>query len=344
MLDFDTLFRDLDDIGLGTWREPLESVLRVRLADGVHGHLAEWREIVRQLPAAQSMSVSPAPDAIVLSGEHLSSADAGQVRKLLQGLVPWRKGPFRIQNIELDAEWRSDLKWNRIKDHISPLAGRNVLDVGSGNGYYAFRMLSAGAAHVIGIDPGVLFVCQFLALKKMAGIQAVHVLPLRLQDLPSASGVFDTTFSMGVLYHQRDPHAHLAQLRESLRPGGELVLETLVLPGHENEVIEPGNRYARMRNVWHLPTVTALESWLRQAGFAGIQVLGVSTTTTDEQRTTAWMPFESLAEALDPDDPTRTIEGLPAPARAIVTCDTSPASARSKVFLPHRCAARDRNT
>jgi len=45
-------------------------------------------------------------------------------------------------------------------------------------------------------------------------------------------------------------------------------------------------------------------------------VVDVSPTTPDEQRTTDWMTFHSLKDFLDPDDPTRTIEGYPGPIRA----------------------------
>jgi tRNA (mo5U34)-methyltransferase len=37
-----------------------------------------------------------------------------------------------------------------------------------------------------------------------------------------------------------------------------------------------------------------------------------------EQRRTTWMPFESLAHALDRNDPSRTVEGYPAPRRVAI--------------------------
>jgi tRNA (mo5U34)-methyltransferase len=161
---------------------------------------------------------------------------------------------------------------------------------------------------------------EFLAINHFMTVPSVVVLPLRLDELPAARNLFDTTFSMGVLSHQREPLKHLQALRTTLRPGGELVLETLVLPGAESEVRQPVDRYARMRNVWHLPTAMAVEDWLRQAEFRDIRLIDVTATTVLEQRSSEWMPFQSLAEALDPDDPGLTIEGLPAPTRALFTC------------------------
>ena len=180
-------------------------------------------------------------------------------------------------------------------------------------------MRRAGAAAVIGVDPTLLFAMQFLAVNVFAHDAHVFILPCRLEETPPAGGAFDTTFSMGVLYHQRDPLAHLERLAESLRPGGQLVLETLFLPGDEPRAETPPDRYARMRNVWLLPTVPQLVRWLEDTGYADIDIVDRSITTTDEQRSTAWMRFESLREALDPSDSSRTVEGWPAPRRVIVT-------------------------
>ena len=320
MLDTKALFRDLDKIGLSNWRDVLTPVLCARMADRAHGNLAQWKKILEELPAADGAWTVPDRDTLVIAEPKVAIEEADRIRHLLPGFIPWRKGPFDVHGITLDAEWRSDMKWNRIRTAIAPLAGRNVLDVGCGNGYYAFRMKLAGAARIIGIDPTLLFVCQFLALKKMSGATSLHVLPLRLHELPIQSKSFDTTFSMGVLYHRRDPASHLIELRDTLRPGGELVLETLILTGDEQKVLQPKDRYARMRNVWHIPSIPALRTWLQEAGLENIQVADISTTTIDEQRTTTWMPFESLADALHPVDASRTIEGHPAPVRAVLTC------------------------
>ena len=318
MLDEDALFADLAAMGLGAWRAALTPILTERLAAGVHGHLAEWRTLLTELPAPEAPVADLDRAAVTLRDARLPAIDREWLHDMLMRLVPWRKGPFDLFGIRIDSEWRSDLKWERVRRGISALGGRSVLDVGCGNGYYAMRMLGAGAARVIGIDPTLLFVVQFLAIRKLGAITGAHVLPLRLEDLPQGVRAFDTAFSMGVLYHRRDPLAHLRELHGMLRGGGELVLETLVVPGEVVEVLEPGDRYARMRNVWHLPTVAALQGWLGDAGFADLRLIDVTATTPVEQRSTEWMPYESLAEALDPQDRGLTLEGLPAPRRAIL--------------------------
>ncbi|WP_134627136.1 DUF1698 domain-containing protein, partial [Pseudomonas aeruginosa] len=92
--------------------------------------------------------------------------------------------------------------------------------------------------------------------------------------------------------------------------------ETLVVEGDASTVLVPEDRYAQMRNVWFLPSVAALELWLRRAGFADARCVDVSLTSVEEQRSTEWMRFQSLPEFLDPQDRSRTVEGLPAPMRA----------------------------
>ena len=293
-----TLACVLGKLQLEHWLEPLQTLIKERMSPSAHGDFTRWQDAVTGL---------------------LSASGVAETRALLLQLAPWRKGPFDVGGVHIDAEWRSDLKWQRVEGAIEPLAGRRVLDVGCGNGYYALRMADAGAAAVLGIDPTLLYVMQFLAVTTHMEQAPVAVLPLRLHELPEACHAFDTTFSMGVLYHQRSPLEHLSQLRASLRPGGQLVLETIFIPGEESYACTPADRYARMRNVWLLPTIAELSTWLRRTGFRDVEIVDTAVTTSEEQRSTKWMSFESLAEALDPQDPTRTVEGWPAPRRVVAT-------------------------
>jgi tRNA (mo5U34)-methyltransferase len=242
-----------------------------------------------------------------------------ELETALRGLHPWRKGPYSLFGVNIDTEWRSDFKWNRFAHAIDSLEGRRVLDVGCGSGYHCWRMKGAGAAEVIGIDPTPLFVLQFKAIQHYLNIDTVHVLPLTLEQLPPKLKAFDTTFSMGVLYHRRSPIDHLTDLRDTLVSGGQLVLETLVVEGDEDAVFVPPDRYARMGNVWFLPSPSALMKWISKVGFIDVTLIDVSETTVAEQRSTDWMTFYSLSNFLDSADHNKTVEGHPAPMRAIVT-------------------------
>jgi tRNA (mo5U34)-methyltransferase len=296
-LNFPALWHRLAGLGLESWQAALEPRIRTCLSDKAHGDFAHWQHILDALPEP--------------------GADAERLRELLLALSPWRKGPFEVDGVTIDAEWRSNLKWDRLKDKIEALEGRAVLDVGCGNGYYALQMHAAGARTVIGVDPTLLYVMQFLAIERYCQTNSVFALPLRLDQLPQGSRAFDTCFSMGVLYHQRSPIDHLLQLRSSLRQGGQLVLETMFVPGEEAFSCNPAERYARMRNVWFLPTIAELQTWLRRSGYLDIEIIDESITTPEEQRSTEWMQFESLREALSPDNPEWTVEGWPAPRRVI---------------------------
>jgi tRNA (mo5U34)-methyltransferase len=296
LFDYPALWRCLADIGCDDWQASLELLIRGRLSDDAHGDFWRWREAVEQL-------------------------GAGDTREQLLALHPWRKGPFDLDGVIIDSEWRSDLKWERLDGEIESLEGRNVLDVGCGNGYYALRMREAGARAVIGVDPTILYVMQFLAVQRFERAEDIFALPLRLDELPQNARKFDTAFSMGVLYHQRSPLQHLKELKGMLRQGGQLVLETIYIRGEESFASTPPRRYARMRNVWLLPTIAEMTTWLARTGFTNIEIIDQSVTTVDEQRSTEWMHFESLAEALDPANSDRTIEGWPAPRRVIAVAN-----------------------
>jgi tRNA (mo5U34)-methyltransferase len=185
-------------------------------------------------------------------------------------------------------------------------------------------MLGQGAAVALGIDPTRLFIAQFNALKRYGPEYPAFVLPLKseqfLADRNAGYPGFDTVFSMGILYHRRDPVEHIQELVDFVRPGGELIIETLVVDGNEDAILNPAARYAKMRNVWSIPSVLALEAWCQQSGLVDIELIDVSKTTANEQRATEWMEFESLTDFLDPEDSNRTIEGHPAPQRAIMLC------------------------
>ena len=315
-LDYQYFYGRIAQTDLSFWIEQLPALIAAGLSEQRYGDLPRWKQVLSQLPDWPADSINLNEAAITVNGSVQTDTD---LKPLLMGLHPWRKGPFNLFGTYIDTEWRSDWKWDRLQQHIEPLAGRKVLDVGCGSGYHCWRMRGCDADLVIGIDPSPLFVVQFFALQHFIQDPNVAVLPLGIEQLPAKLRFFDTTFSMGVLYHRRSPFDHLIELRDSLRSGGELVLETLIIDGAEGETLVPAGRYSRMGNVWFIPTVATLSLWLQKVGFHNVRVIDVSTTSTDEQRRTDWMTFYSLADFLNPDDTSKTVEGYPAPQRAIIS-------------------------
>ena len=233
-----------------------------------------------------------------------------------KGLMPWRKGPFQINEFFLDSEWQCQMKWDRVKPHVD-VQGKQVCDVGSGNGYFLYALESEGAAFSLGLDPMLQYYFQSLFFTQLYSGSSVGMLPFGWQDLSWFLPCFDTVLCMGVLYHQKDPLALLTALKSVLKPGGELILETLVYDSGDDVCLCPEDRYASMRNVFFIPSISVLMTWLKQSKFVDCQVLDVSHTSMAEQRVTPWSSGQSFADYVLPDG-SATIEGYPPPFRAVV--------------------------
>jgi len=284
-----------------------------------NGNIPKWGKAIESIKTQPQGEVKYVAPYLKTNSKNINRE---QLESSLKQLMPWRKGPYQIGDLQLDSEWRGDMKWDRVTSNIKPLKGKTVLDVGSGNGYFTYLMALSGAEIALGIEPFLLFNYQFQAIRSLINNPPnAFILPLKLEQIPNET-VFDTVFSMGVLYHQKDHMVHLQQLKNVMTMGGELILETLVIDAIHGEKIIPKDRYARMRNVWCLPSTNTLHSWLEQTGFRDIKLVDVTKTTPEEQRATHWIGnnTQSLQDFLDPNDDNLTIEGLPAPKRAIFVC------------------------
>lgn len=321
-INYDYLLHALEDTALADWAKILPEQIAAGLSEKRYGDLAGWKASLAKLPTVPSEHIELMDAVRIGASDDCDEATRATIKSVLQELIPWRKGPYFVHDIHIDTEWRSDWKWDRVLPHLAPLKDRLILDVGCGNGYHCWRMLGAGAKRVIGIDPSPRFIVQFHMIKHFAGAHhPVDVLPLGIEELPEKLHAFDTVFSMGVFYHRRSPMDHLLELKNTLRPGGQLVLETLVIEGGFGDVLVPEGRYGMMNNVWFLPSCDTMLSWLRKMGYHNPRVVDICPTTTEEQRATEWMRFHSLPEFLHPDNSALTVEGHPAPIRAVFVAE-----------------------
>ena len=317
MIDFRPFYQQIATTNLSDWLETLPLQLK-EWETQTHGDYAKWSKIVDFLPDLHADEIDLKS---AVKSDRTSPLSGGEKQRIihhLKQLMPWRKGPYHLFGIHIDCEWRSDFKWDRVLPHLAPLQGRTILDVGCGSGYHMWRMVGEGAKMVVGIDPTELFLCQFEAVRKLLNNdRRANLIPLGIEQMQPLAA-FDTVFSMGVLYHRKSPLDHLSQLKNQLVKGGELVLETLVVDGDVNTVLVPADRYAKMKNVYFIPSVAALINWLEKVGFTNVRCVDVATTTLEEQRETDWLENESLIDFLDPNDHSKTIEGYQAPKRAVI--------------------------
>ncbi|AKO45745.1 tRNA 5-methoxyuridine(34)/uridine 5-oxyacetic acid(34) synthase CmoB [[Haemophilus] ducreyi] len=316
MIDFRPFYQQIATSPLSAWLETLPLQLK-QWEKTAHSDYAKWAKIATSMPTfPTSINLTDKVEAVL--AEALPEGEKQYLIYRLKQLMPWRKGPYHLHGVHIDTEWRSDFKWQRVLPHLAPLKDRTILDVGCGNGYHMWRMVDEGAQMVVGIDPTELFLCQFEAVRQLLGNdRRANLIPLGLEQMQPLAA-FDTVFSMGVLYHRKSPLDHLSQLKAQLVKGGELILETLIIDGDINDVLTPADRYAKMKNVYFIPSVAALINWLKKIGFKNARCVDQSVTTLAEQRKTEWLENESLVDFLDPRDQRKTIEGLPAPKRAVI--------------------------
>lgn len=251
----------------------------------------------------------------------LNSEQQQRWQQALEIFCPWKKGPFDLFGTAIDAEWRSDWKWQRIAPHIKSLKNRKVADIGCHNGYFMFRMLPQQPACVIGFEPVAKHFWNFQLLQNIVRQPALTFELLGVEHIDYYPGFFDTIFCLGILYHHTDPIGLLRKLRQALAPGGEIIIDCQGIAGELPVALTPQKRYANARGIWFLPTQSCLQNWLVRAGFRDVSCFFAEPLSTQEQRRTAWADIDSLAEFLDAQDSSLTIEGYPAPWRFYLRAD-----------------------
>jgi tRNA (mo5U34)-methyltransferase len=278
---------------------------------------AEWKDIK---PLRDMIDNLPKISADIVFGDtftlSLPPHDTAAVKNCAFALRSWRKGPFQIGSLFIDAEWKSFVKYNILRPHFN-LKDKKAADIGCNNGYYLFKMLEDKPKKLVGFDPTPLFWCQFDFINHFAKTDILYEL-LGVDDLAEYGEKFDTIFCLGVLYHRSDPLGCLKSLFGALETDGELFLDTFMIDGDGDIALCPKKSYSKIPNVYFVPTVNTLKNWCKRAGFKSFELLGVKNTDISEQRKTEWILGQSLEDFLDPNDNSKTIEGYPAPKRAYV--------------------------
>jgi len=278
-------------------------------------NIKPYQDAIAILPVYSDVKVTLG-DRVTVEIEAMDEKEAEHIEATARLMLPWRKGPFQINDLFIDSEWQSQIKYNVLEPHFD-LKDKIVGDIGCNNGYYLFRMLSHSPKKLIGFDPSAIYYSQFQFIDHFVRSEIVYEL-LGVEHVEFYEHKFDVLFCLGVLYHRADPVGMLKSLFKGLNKGGELILDTFMIGGDEEICLTPKDRYSKIPNIYFVPTVNALKNWCYRAGFETVEVLETMVTESNEQRKTEWIQTQSLEDFLDPNDSSKTVEGYPAPKRVYI--------------------------
>jgi tRNA (mo5U34)-methyltransferase len=278
--------------------------------------LGDKLSAIREVSHLKAKSCDFTKDAVRIGdATEVSPEEQKMLKKNLLQLLPWRKGPFDVFGIHIDSEWQSYKKWNRVLPKLPPLQGKVIADIGCSNGYYMYRMLPYQPEVVFGFEPTIRFHLMFKMLNGFADQENLFHELLGVEHIAQFKECFDVIFLMGILYHHPEPMRILSDVKEALKPGGVLIVETQGIPGKEPVALFPEKRYAKVPGTYFVPTVSCLQHWLERSKYGSIDIFYQHPMNSGEQRKSEWMPFESYDDFIDPKDSTKTVEGYPAPIR-----------------------------
>lgn len=279
-----------------------------------------YRKPMQALSQFSAQHIDCTGDVITIgAADEVSPEEQEEIRQRLRAFMPWRKGPFNIFGIEIDAEWRSERKWNRLAPFIPNLEGKVVADIGCNNGYYMFRMAAQNPKFVLGFEPSAQHYYCFEALRAMSGLDNLAIDLLGVEHIALFPKIFDVVFLLGVIYHRPSPIDVLRDIHSAMKPNGTLIVESQAIPGDEPYALFPEKTYAKVPGTYFVPTGRCLQNWMQRAGFTDVTIFCSHPMTSDEQRRTAWMEFESFDNYIDENDKTKTVEGYPAPLRVFLS-------------------------
>jgi SAM-dependent methyltransferase len=138
------------------------------------------------------------------------------------GSTPLDYAPWRATTLGAVTE---RLERAAMLDLAGPLEGRDVLDVGCGDGAYALAAARAGA-HVTGLDRSAAAVGAARARAEGEGL-AVDLQVGDASALSFPAERFDVVLAVTVLCFVESPARAVAEMARVLRPGGVLVVGEL---------------------------------------------------------------------------------------------------------------------
>lgn len=114
-------------------------------------------------------------------------------------------------------------EWPSLRALLPPVAGRNVLDLGCGFGWFCRWAARQGAAHVLGVDVSERMLARARAETSEA---QVSYLQADLERFATSPGFFDLAYSSLAVHYIENLARLLANVHAALVPGGKFVFST----------------------------------------------------------------------------------------------------------------------
>ena len=77
-------------------------------------NIIPYQEAIKSLKMYEDVEVKLG-DRVEVQIQNLSPQDAQQIKETALLMKPWRKGPFQINDLFIDSEWQSQIKYNLLE-------------------------------------------------------------------------------------------------------------------------------------------------------------------------------------------------------------------------------------
>ena len=118
--------------------------------------------------------------------------------------------------------------WQRpdtVISYLGDMTGKTIIDLGSGSGYFTFRLLATGA-HVIAADVDEKFLDIIEEKRQKFNVSSEELSTVHIEEnqLNVEKGSADVIFLVNVYHHINDRVQYFSQANEVLKEGGKIVI------------------------------------------------------------------------------------------------------------------------
>jgi sarcosine/dimethylglycine N-methyltransferase len=195
-----------------------------------------------------------------------------------------------------DIREASRLTVDRIISKLGDLAGKRVLDIGSGFGGAARVLAKEQGAHVTCLNLSTVENARNRAMTAEAGLSSkIDVVDGSFDDLPFEAGSFDVVWSQDAILHAPDRKAVLDEVARVLKPGGQFIFTDPMQADDLSDAAALKPIYDRI----HLPDLASFAFYRKELGARGFEEIEIENLTNQLRNHYARVREELLARRGD---------------------------------------------